>query len=176
MEAKDKKTKTQNSKTTNTTKQTKTEKPEEEKVNNPKSEEQKKETDNNSKEKDFWNEAGENISEGAKVVGETVSHYAQSLGESAKKAFKSSSEFTMEMVHNAEDIIDNYKDKIEIKRLSDERDELLIQLGKHLYRTVKSVKDGLPENYAGNTDVQELLQKIENIDKKIIEIDKQEHK
>lgn len=132
--------------------------------------------DNVEPKNDFWEDAKENVSEGAKLVGEKVNEYAHTISEKAKEAFKSSSEFTIEKMHQAQDIIDQYKHKKEIKQLSDERDTFLTQLGKNLYRTVKNNNHQLPENYISELYIKQLLDEVENIDKKIIAIKEMDEK
>jgi hypothetical protein len=151
-----------------------TAKAEENQIKNQKSENENKNTDDTKLQKDFWEEAKGNISEGAKLVGETVSEYAQTIGEKAKETFKTGSEVTMEMVHYAQDIIDSYKHKQEIKELSEKRDEVFIELGRNLYRKVKGIENDLNEEFLQEKDVQSMLNEIENIDRKIIEINEQE--
>ncbi len=107
-------------------------------------------------------------------MGETMSEYAQTIGEKAKEVVKSGSEFTLEMVHKAQEIIDTYKHNQEIKQFGEERDKIMAKLGKHIYQAVKSVVNGLPEHLMEDTEIQTLLKEIESIDKKIIQIKEQE--
>jgi hypothetical protein len=140
----------------------------------------KSEIDDQEKEKEqpkeFWDDARENVSEGAKEVGETVTEYAQIMKENAKNVFKTGSEFTQEMLHKAQEIIDNYQHNREIKQLGDERDKIMIKFGRHMYQTVKSVVTDLPEHFFNDTDVQSLIIEIEEIDRRILEIEGKENK
>lgn len=124
------------------------------------------------KEKDFWQEAKENVTEGARAVGETVGDYAETIKEKAGEAFKLSSAFTMDMVHKAQDIIDEFREKQEIKHLSDARDEFMAQAGMALYRAVKENDHKLPDGFIDEKSVAAMLKEIETIDAKIIEIEK----
>lgn len=129
---------------------------------------------NEQQEQDFWDEARENVSTGAKIVGETVSEYTErfleNLKSTATKAYKASSEFTMETVHKAQEVIDNYRDQQSIRRLSEERTELAADLGMLLYRSMKSNDDKLPDSFDSQQEVNTLLKKIGAIDQHIVEI------
>ena len=135
---------------------------------------------NNSKDHDseasFWDEARENIAEGARVVGDTFSEYSEkfmsTVKEKASEAYKFSSEFTLDAVHSAQGIIDDYRDRIEVKRLSDERDKHTAKLGLRLYHSIKNNKGHIPENFISDENVTTMLHDIEAVDKKLLELTK----
>lgn len=125
-------------------------------------------------ERAFWEEARENISEGARVVGETVEEYSEkfmnALKAKASEAYKLSSEFTLDAVHKAQDIIDNYRDKFEVRKLSEQRDEKSAKLGLSLYHAIKENKGRLPENFIDKKATHAMLMEIEEIDRMILEL------
>lgn len=145
-------------------------------------EESKKEDINNEeskKEKDFWEDTRENVTQGAKLFGETLTGYSEkfmsTIKETATEVYKFSSEFTVEAVNNAQKIIDEYRDKYEVKNLNEKRDVLTTELGLHLYHSIKGNNNEIPDNYLKKKKVVFLLKEIEKIDKMILElIDKEE--
>jgi len=125
-------------------------------------------------EKGFWEDAKENISEGAKYVGETVSEYSEkiyhSVKETASEAYKYGSEFTLEAVKKAQQVIEEQIDKYEVRKLSDKRDIWTSKLGLHLYHTIKENDGKVPVGYIKEKKVNDILKEIEEIDQKILEL------
>jgi len=129
---------------------------------------------NTQKEQAFWEETKENISEGAKIVGDMFSEYSEkfmsTLKDKTLEAYKFSSELTLETVQKAQQTIDEYRDRFEVKKLSEKRDALSAKLGLHFYHTIKGNDGHLPENYMKDKSVTSLLQKIESVDAEIIDL------
>lgn len=145
------------------------------KDNTQASTETKSEGTESNQEEGFWSEARESVIEGARIVGETVSEYSgkfvDTIRDKSAEAFKLSSEFTMDAVHRAQGIIDEYRDRFEVRKLSNNRDKLTAELGLHMYRAIKDNKNELPEKYMDEKEVKALLKEIEKTDEQILSLE-----
>ncbi len=135
----------------------------------------------------FWDEAKENVSEGAKIVGEEarriggqISSYSEKIfgkvSESAVDAYKASSEFTRDAVNAAQRLAEKYKDKYEVNKLNNQKKLYATQLGMKFYLEVKNNDDKIPEDFLEKNDIKGLLTNLENVDKEIIEITEEDEK
>ncbi len=143
-------------------------------------------TQNNKKEdSSFWDEAKENVTEGARLfgeeaknVGEKIASYSEKIfgkvKDTATEAFKTSSEFTKDAVNNAQAFAEKYRDKYEINKLNNEKKRIASQLGMNFYLAVKNNDNMIPENFLAAGKVSSLMKQLEDIDKEILEISQKE--
>ncbi len=133
----------------------------------------------------FWEETGENISEGAKIVGEEahritekISAYSEVLfgkiRDRSAEAFRSGLDLTREGVNRAQVAADDLRDNIEVSRLNRKKKEIATQLGMKFYLEVKNNDNKVPENILRKRVFISLLKELENIDKQILELEKNE--
>lgn len=129
----------------------------------------------------FWEEAGENISEGAKIVGEEarkagekISAYSERLfgkiKDKSAEAFRSGLDLTREGVNRAQAAADELRDNIEVGRLNRKKKEVATQLGMKFYLEVKNNDNKVPENILRKRVFMSLLKEIEEIDKQILKL------
>jgi len=129
----------------------------------------------------FWEETGDNISEGAKVVGEEarsiadkISAYSEVLfgkiKDSSSEAFQSGLNLTREGVNRAQTVADDLRDNIEVARLNRKKKEISTQLGMKFYLEVKNNDNKVPDNILRKRVFMSLLKELENIDKQILEL------
>ncbi len=148
---------------------------------------QNESTSGKENESGFWDEAKENVSEGAKIVGEEarriggqISSYSEKIfgkvSESAADAYKASSEFTRDAVNAAQRLAEKYKDKYEVNKLNNQKKLYATQLGMKFYLEVKNNDDKIPENLLEKNDIKGLITNLENVDKEIIKITEEDEK
>ncbi|MEA1887685.1 MAG: hypothetical protein U9N72_10805 [Bacteroidota bacterium] len=132
-------------------------------------------------ESSFWEETGENISEGAKIVGdeartiaEKISAYSEVLfgkiKDRSSEALKSGLDLTREGANRAQAAADELRDNIEVGRLNREKKEVATQLGMKFYLEVKNNDNKVPDNILRKRVFMSLLKELENIDKQILEL------
>lgn len=133
----------------------------------------------------FWDEAKENVSEGAKVVGEEAKRIGEKItaysdkifgkiSDSASDAYKISTEFTRDAVNSAQGLAEKYKDQYDVNRLNNKKKEFATQLGMKLYLDVKNNNNEISDNFLDENDIKGLISKLEEIDQEIIQITKEE--
>ena len=129
----------------------------------------------------FWEEATENISEGARIVGEEarlagekISAYSEILFGKIKDMssdfFESGLNLTREAVNKAQKLGEDFRDNIQIKNLNKQKKEVATRLGMKFYLEVKSNDNKIPGNICNKRVFLSLLKEIEKIDKEILEI------
>ncbi len=129
----------------------------------------------------FWEETGDNISEGARVVGEEarsiadkISAYSEVLFGKVKdrssEAFKSGLDLTKEGVNRAQAAADELRDNIEVSRLNKKKKEVATQLGMKFYLEVKNNDNKVPDNILRKRVFLSLMKELENIDKEILKL------
>lgn len=132
-------------------------------------------------ESSFWEETGENISEGAKIVGdeartigEKISAYSEVLfgkiKDRSSEAFQSGLDLTREGANRAQAAADELRDNIEVGRLNRQKKEVATQLGMKFYLEIKNNDNKVPDNILKKRVFMSLLKELENIDKKILEL------
>ncbi|MBS0012229.1 MAG: YtxH domain-containing protein [Bacteroidales bacterium] len=132
-------------------------------------------------ESSFWEETGESISEGARIVGgearsiaEKISAYSEvvfgKIRDRSAEAFKSGLDLTREGANKAQAIADDLRDNIEVGRLNREKKEIASQLGMKFYLEIKNNNNKVPANILRKRVFMSLLKELENIDKKILEL------
>ena len=129
----------------------------------------------------FWEETGEEISEGAKLVGkearaisEKISAYSEVLfgkvRDRSAEAFKTGLDLTREGVNKAQTKADDLRDNMEVNRLNREKKEIATQLGMKFYLEIKNNDNKVPDNILNKRVFMSLLKDLEDIDKKILDL------
>ena len=147
----------------------------------------KKTNEPQNSESGFWEEAKENVTEGARIVGEEavkigeqISSYSEKIfgkvSESVSDAYKASSDFTRDMVNYAQGLAEKYRDKYEVNKLNNKKKEYATQLGMKLYLEVKNNDDKIPARFLNKRDIKSLFKNLETIDKEIIDITEEDEK
>jgi len=129
----------------------------------------------------FWEETGENISEGAKVVGEEARNIAEKISaysevlfgrikDRSAEALKSGLDLTREGVNKAQAVADELRDNIAVSRLNREKKEVATQLGMKFYLEIKNNDNKVPDNILRKRVFMSLIKDLEDIDKKILDL------
>ncbi|MEF8985209.1 MAG: hypothetical protein V5A51_11515, partial [Bacteroidales bacterium] len=150
------------------------------------SEKSKKEEESKEKTEspDFWKEASENISEGtrvineeAKAIGEKLSTYSEkifgTIKKTSKEAYKTGAKLTRNAVNNAQALAEKYRDMYEMRNLNNEKKKIGSQLGVKLYLAMKNNNNTIPDDFTSDEEVKSLLEQIEEVDQKIIDLSKE---
>ncbi|MBN1388054.1 MAG: hypothetical protein JW965_06370 [Bacteroidales bacterium] len=130
----------------------------------------------------FWEETGDNISEGAKIAGEEARNTADKISaysevlfgrikDRSAEAFKSGLDLTREGVNKAQALADKLRDNIEVSRLNREKKEIATRLGMKFYLEVKNNNNTVPENMLGKRVFMSLIKELEDIDKQILDLE-----
>lgn len=158
---------------------------EEKKTQDTQNKEQKQSTNQQADDSGFWDDAKENVSEGAKIVGEEakriggkISSYSEKIfgkiSDSASDVYKISSEFTKEAVNSAQELAEKYKDKYEINKLNNQKKHYATQLGMRFYLDIKNNENRIPRGFLDENDIKALISKLESIDKEVLDLTKDE--
>jgi hypothetical protein len=134
----------------------------------------------------FFVDAAENIETGAKVVREKTTEVASDIAEKTSEVTNTVIDKVKDVVSDAVDIgtktfdevsdtaqnyINKYKNKLEMNKVSDERNKLTTKLGSIVYIRHK-VRDVGPEHMFKDQEILTLIKDIEKKDKEIIKIGK----
>ncbi|MGB5873359.1 MAG: hypothetical protein WBG01_04895 [Bacteroidota bacterium] len=125
-------------------------------------------------------DAAENIEEGAELVGERISDVAGRTAEVAgdvldalkhgfSQAYEAGARAVDEVTKAAGEYAEKYKQNMEMKRLSVERDKLTARLGHVAYRAFKSKKWSL-DLLSGEKEARAMYEEIERLDREVIKI------
>ena len=150
-------------------------------LNSPKSEE-KKTSPPPEKQNGYSSEAAENIDSGAEVVEEGISQVAKKTAEVAgnvfdtikkgfSRAYKLGTEVVDEITQTAHEYTEKYKHNMEVKKLTDERDKLIAQLGLTTFVKYK-MKESTPQKLLEEKEILDLIRETEKLDRKIVKIGK----
>ena len=129
---------------------------------------------------DFWDDAKENISESAKNIGEEAKFLGKKLAsysetlfgkikDNTKEALKYGLDLTKEGVHQAQEMAEDLKDDLEVRKLNTKKKEVSTQLGIKFYLEIKNNNNLIPENFMNDNEIISLIKELENIDKEILE-------
>lgn len=116
--------------------------------------------------------AGDKITELAGKTAETAGELYQVLKNKISSTYDSSAKIVDDLNQSAQEYIEKYKQNLEIKRLTDDREQLTQKLGTEFFSKHKLHKEENPDIILKNKVIQELLVEIENLDKKIVKIGK----
>ena len=136
-------------------------------------------------EQEFWQEAKENVSEGAKVLADEAKTIGQKIGSYSEKVFgivkektsdalQSGLDLTSEGVNKAQEIAENWRDKYEIRKLNDEKKKVAAQLGIKFYLALKNNNNQVPDGLVEDKVFFKVLKELEDIDKEIIKLSEEE--
>ena len=118
---------------------------------------------------------GKKMSDAATVVVEKTSTMAKPTYDKLKESLADASEFGKEMLdeltNTAQHYLEKYKNRIEMKKLNDEKNKLINQLGNIIYVRYK-VKNLGPIKLFREPDIQTLIKDIENKNKEIVKMGK----
>lgn len=139
-------------------------------------------TDKKNKEQGFWEDAKENVSEGAKYIsdeaknmGEKLYAYSETIFGKVKdktsEIVKSGWELTKDATNKAQEVAERFKDKYEVSKLNDEKKKVAAQLGMKYYLAIKNNENHLPRGFRNQKDIQSLFKELEDIDKEILKHD-----
>lgn len=139
----------------------------------------KQEKTNTTEEHGFWDEAKENVSEGAKIIGEGAASFSHKLAEYSESIFgkikdntneviKYGLDLTKEGVHKAQEVAENLKDDYEVRKLNTKKKEVSTQLGMKFYLAIKNNDNKVPENLMKDKAIVSLVKELEEIDKEIL--------
>lgn len=127
----------------------------------------------------FWDEARDNISEGARAFsseagefGERVANYSEKIfgriKEVTQSAWSRGTELTREAVESAQEMAEKYRDRNEINKLNDQKKKAASQLGMQIYLEYKNHDNHLPTTTTGKKDIKNLLNLLQELDKEIL--------
>ena len=125
----------------------------------------------------FWDEAKENVTEGAKIISDEAKHLGKRIAKYSEtifgkikdnEVFKYGLDLTSEGVHKAQEMAENLKDDFEIRKLNNKKKEVSTQLGMKFYLAVKNNKNKIPDNLMKDKEILSLLKELEQIDKEIL--------
>ena len=120
--------------------------------------------------------AAKAIEDGMEFVGEkapeVVSVVLHKVKEGVSLAYGTSSTLVREAYDAASDYADEYKHKVEIKRLKVQRDSTSSTLGSTIY-TRLVVNEEPPENIFSDPEITSLLQRIQDLDNEVVRIGKE---
>jgi hypothetical protein len=131
-------------------------------------------------------EAAESLEGGAKAVAEKVSEVAsavtektselatpvfEKVKESASDIADMSKKVLDEISQSAQEYIEKYKHQVEMKKVGEQRKELIIKLGSMIYVRHKVQHIG-PENLFAGSEIISIIKDIEKKDKEIIKMGK----
>jgi len=159
----------------------------EEKEHTSKTTEEKQEKTNANKEHGFWGEAKENVTEGAKIIGDEAKHWGEQFAKYSESIFgkikdntneviKYGLDLTSEGVHKAQDTAEQLKDDYEIRKLNNKKKEVSTQLGMKFYLAVKNNNNEVPENLMKDKEIVSLIKELEEFDKEIIKLSEEKNK
>lgn len=121
--------------------------------------------------KSFIADLIENVEQGAKLVSDKTSETYEKVRKGAAEAIDTSSHVVTDLYYSASEYTDQFKDKIEMKKLNSEKEELFADLGKHFYRKYKIENESITK-LSRNKKFTSLLKSIQQLDKEIVELGK----
>lgn len=139
------------------------------------------------KKNEFWEDAKENINEGARIVGEEAKGLGEKISAYSEKVFgvvkEKSSEFlesgktlTRDAVNRAQELAEKYRDQGEIRKLNEEKKKVAAQLGMNFYLMVKDNDNKVPPTILRRKAVKSTMQEMEEIDQQILDLKDEEDK
>jgi hypothetical protein len=125
------------------------------------------------KKKSFFSELLENVEYGAKIVGEKTSVIAAETFEKVKKgtieAIDTSSQVVNDLYYSASEYTEQFKDKIEMKKLDAAKGKYLADLGRLFYKKYKIEKLAFSK-FSKTKEFTASLKNIEKLDQEIVEL------
>ena len=125
------------------------------------------------KNKSFFTDLMENVEYGAKLVGEKTSLLASETYDKVKKgaieAIDTSSQVVGEMYYSASDYAEQFKDKIEMKKLNAKKEESFADLGRMFYKKYK-IENMAFSKFSRTKGFSSILKNIEELDQEIVDL------
>jgi len=122
----------------------------------------------------FWEEAKDNIGDGARELGQKISSYSEiifgKIKDRTSDMLQHGKELTQDAVNKAQEKAEEMRDKLEIRKLNEEKKKIAAQLGMNYYLALKNNDNKTPPNFTRQKEIVSLLQEIEDIDKEILKI------
>lgn len=136
---------------------------------------------------EFWEDAKENINEGARIVGEEardlgerISAYSEKIfgviKEKSSELFESGKTLTLDAVNRAQELAEKYRDQGEIRKLNEEKKKIAAQLGMNFYLMVKENDNKVPPTILRRKAIKSTMQEMEEIDQQILNLKDEEDK
>ena len=119
--------------------------------------------------KSFLSDLLENVEQGAKLVSEKTSETYEKVKKGAAEAIDTSSHVVTELYYSASEYTDQFKDKIEMKKLNSVKEELFADLGKHFYKKYK-IENITFSKFSRTKKFTSLLKSIQQLDEEIVEL------
>src|SRR6056297_1111376 len=131
----------------------------------------------------IWEDAKENVTEGAKYItqearelGKQISTYSEVLFGKIKdksgEVLKYGLNLTEEGVNKAQKAAESLREDAEMKKLNKRKKEVASQLGMKFYLLVKNNGNHVPRDLISNKDILSLMKELEDIDKEILDLSK----
>jgi hypothetical protein len=128
----------------------------------------------------FWDDVQENISEGAKVIGEETRDFAEKVAaysekifgiirEKASDAYQYSADLTKDAVNYAQQVGEKYRDRYEVNKLNEEKKKTASQLGMNIYLAYKNNDNRVPVQTFNQKKIKAALKELEELDKQILD-------
>jgi hypothetical protein len=128
---------------------------------------------NNQKTRDFIPESRENISEGARVFSEKAtdifSRFFKRAKDAVESAYEKGTELYESMSVSAQDYMDKYRDRSEMRSLKEDRDEVAMQLGYMCFMEY-SGRYNFRVGFMKSEELKKLMAQMRELDKEIIRI------
>ncbi len=132
-------------------------------------------------EKGFWEDAKENINEGARIVGdeardigEKIAAYSEvvfgKIRESTSDIVQSGRDLTEDAVNRAQELAERYRDQNEIRKLNDEKKRVATQLGMNFYLMVKNNDNKVPPTILRRKAIKTTMNEMEELDQQILDL------
>ena len=119
--------------------------------------------------KSFLADLLENVEQGAKLVTEKTTETYEKVKKGAAEAIDTSSQVVTDLYYSASEYTDQFKDKIEMKKLNSTKEQLFAELGKHFYRKYK-IENVTFTKLSRTKKFSSLLKSIQQIDQEIVEL------
>lgn len=139
------------------------------------------------KKNEFWEDAKDNITEGARIVGEEardlgekISSYSETIfgkiKEKTSEVFESGKELTLDAVNRAQELAEKYRDQGEIRKLNDEKKKVAAQLGMNFYLMVKNNDNKVPPTILRRKAIKSTMKEMEELDQQILNLKDEDDK
>ncbi len=140
--------------------------------------------------KDFISEAAENIESGVRIISKKASKLASNISdattgikdrlkeevkEPGNEAISTARKAIEEISDTAQDYLDKFKNRSEMKKLSKEREEKINLLGRLVYLKLKSGRS-LKNKIEDNEKLKQLISDIRKTDREIIKLGENQDK
>ncbi|MEX0988530.1 MAG: hypothetical protein WD052_13715 [Bacteroidales bacterium] len=140
-----------------------------------------KENEKNKNDQGFWDEAKENINEGAKVIGDEMRDLGDKISAYSEEIFgkikehtgdmvQSGKDLTQEAVNKAQEMAEKYRDQNEIRKLNEEKKKVAAQLGMHFYLILKNNDNKVPSSILRRKAIKSTLEQMESLDQQILDL------